>query len=783
MRREIRFFSNILILAALAAVLLAGALPSFGAAPVGMKARPGLGGLYKVNQHLELVITVDNPGPGFAGRITVEQDGERPIRRPDLARVSADVDVLAGASETCRLVIPGELASVKPVVRLVSGGLLLAESRVEGVAVDDSHPVLLALGEDVTGGGLQAWLSGGVGSLVNLKYLSPGELPGSSLLLGAADIIMIGPAGVARLSREQVKTLKEWVRLGGSLVLLGGAGAGKGGGFADVSPVRVTGRQMVDGKLGGLRSGGPLEVAGGRLAAGKALAVENGVPVLARRALGRGEVVYCGARPADLGREARDVWSALLSRAVPGPEINEPLGKGYLVGRPAAAPLMDSSAYIPQLAGPPVPVLVLLWLLYSAAVGPLLYLLLRRADRRDLAWALVPAGALVAAGCFYLLAPAARIQGYLTQTQALVEILSPELAAVRAGASVVAARGGELTVQAAPGMLAGPGVVPGEPAPPGGMPVLVQQDKDMTIVSFGEVQYNSLRQVFALGLRHDLGSIEGRLFLEGNNVKGDLVNRTGLNLRECKLILGGRVIQVGSLPAKGTVHIEEKLARVNPPTDPGMLLAALGVGRPDRPGDPNFRERMMLNEFIYGDFWRLTGVQFLGWHDGPPGILTVAGQTGRSKDYGLVLVKQAIPLDAAAAGRFYLPAGLIKPRAGELLKSGQSGQSPLNQLQWGKLVSGQQVIRVYDLDDAGISRDFRVEVLEIQYAKGQFNQPVEIYNHREERWEQLPDGGKRIMAAELPAYLSGNQIWLKVTGEFRGYSLAWPGVAVEGVTS
>ncbi|MBE3586613.1 MAG: hypothetical protein IMW94_10790 [Thermoanaerobacter sp.] len=781
MRGKMRFFSNVFILAVLATALLAGALPSLAAAPVEMKVRPGLGGLYKVNQHLELVITVDNPGPGFTGTITVEQDEERPERRrPDLARVATDVDVPAGASRQYRLVIPGELASVKPVVRLVSGGQVLAASRVEGVAVDDGRMVILALGEDVTGGGLQDWLSRGAGSLATLKYLSPGELPGDSLLLGAADIIMIGPAGVSRLSQEQVKALKEWVYLGGSLVLLGGAGAGEGGSFADVSPVQVSGRQVVDGKLEGLRSGGPLQVAAGRLVAGKALAVENGVPVLARRPLGRGEVLYCGAAPGDLGGEARDVWSALLNSTITEPGIKARTPQGpYPAGDPAVAlpvfskwmsPLVAASAYIPRLAGPPVPVLALLWLFYTAAVGPLLYFLLRRVDRRDLAWALVPAGALVAAGCFYLLAPAGRIQGYLTQTLAAVEILAPEMAEVRAGASVVTTRGGDLTVQAAPGMLAGPASDSTNRTA-----VLVQQNKDTTKVHFGNVQNNSLRQVYALGLRRDLGSIAGRLYLEGNSIKGDLVNRTGLDLRDCRLILGGRVIPAGHLPAGGTVHVEEKLEGVNPPADPEMLLAALGVGRPGQPGDLYFRERMMLNEIIYGDSGRPAGIQFIGWHDGSPGIFAVAGKSGRSADYGLVLVKQTIPLEAA--GRFYLPAGLIKPRTGDFLMPGRS-LSPEN-----NATNDQKVNLVYDLDDAGISRNFQIAALDIQFAKGQFNLPVEIYNHREGRWEQLPDGGKRIGAAELSRYLSRNQVWLRTSGESRGPYPAWPGLAVEGVVS
>jgi hypothetical protein len=206
-----------------------------------------------------------------------------------------------------------------------------------------------------------------------------------------------------------------------------------------------------------------------------------------------------------------------------------------------------------------------------------------------------------------------------------------------------------------------------------------------------------------------------------------------------------------------------------------MLLAALGVGKPGRPGDPYFRERTMLNEIIYGDSGRPAGIQFIGWHDGSPGIFAVAGKSGRSADYGLVLVKQTIPLDAA--GRFYLPAGLIKPRTGDFLMPGQS-PSPEN-----NTINDQKINLVYDLDDAGISRNFRITALEIQYAKGQFNLPVEIYNHREGRWEELPDGGKRIGSAELSRYLSHNQVWLKVAGESREPYPVWPGLAVEGVVS
>jgi len=64
MRKRIVLYSNIL-LCALAIAVIAAAFPSSAAAAVEMKVRPGLGGLYKTEQPLELLITLRNSGPEF----------------------------------------------------------------------------------------------------------------------------------------------------------------------------------------------------------------------------------------------------------------------------------------------------------------------------------------------------------------------------------------------------------------------------------------------------------------------------------------------------------------------------------------------------------------------------------------------------------------------------------------------------------------------------------------------------------------------------------------------
>jgi len=768
--KKILPYGKIITCAVLTMAVIITLLPSCAAAAVGMKVRPGLGGLYKTDQFMELMITVENSGPGFAGLLRVRHYNEQQDRSvPDAYWFIMDVDVPADAHAQYRMVIPGELAAAMPVVELVSGDLVLAKSRVEGAAVGGGR-VALALSEEIIGAGLQAWLSKSTDSKINLKYLSPGELPEDSLVLNAADIIMVDASSIAALTDGQIRALKDWVYPGGTLVLFGGAGAGEGGVFSDISPVLVTGKKTVDGKLAGLRSGGVLEVASGELVSGNVLALDNGVPVLARRELGRGQVLYCGAASRDLGSEAQGVWSALIGTTSSQDNATRQLKRYSLPHINGQDNLTEASSYIPGLAGPPIPVLALLWLVYAATVGPLLYFLLRRADRRDWAWALVPAVALVVAGCFYLLAPGNRLQNYLSQTLAIVEIFTPDLAEVRAGASVVASKGGDFILSVADNMYALPAGNYGDPSI---APALVHQDGERISIDFNGVEYGSLKRVYAYGMQRGFGSIEGSISLNGNTVKGDLVNRTGLDLRDSSLLLGGRVVKIGEFPAGGTAHIEETLERWNGIS--GNLQTVLfGMSGEDQAAGPFFRERRMISGVVSQGYGKLAGVQFLGWHDGPPGVFEVAGKPGLKEDHGLVLVKQVVKMDLK--GEFRLPAGAIIPYPVD--NNGTVRYDSEEEM----MMSGRSVVLIYDLRNAKIGPDCRIDALDFQTVQGQVLYTTEIYNRQQDKWEPLPGDGRRIVADELSRYLDDYKVKVKCTriGEIYEPNPVLPGLAVEG---
>lgn len=762
-----------LIVTLLAVALVFPAPAALADSGVVLNVRPGLGGVFKVDQPLELLITVENPGQEFQGVVTVRVVEEEFHKgyRPDIASFSREVRVPAGGREVYSMVIPGELAAQRPWAELVSGGLALARSRVEGAAISGNR-LILSLSEGIMGSGLQTWLANTPGPQNNLKYITPGELPEDPILLGAADIIMIDSSVVPALNQVQGQALQDWARLGGVLLLFGGAGAGEGEIFSDISPVQVTGKKTIDGRLAGLRDGGPLTVATGKLKTGRVLVQDGGSPVLARRVLGRGEVVFCGAGPGELGGGAQGVWAAMFG-SVAGMEkvIQMPGLMTIREDYQAKDALSDASSYIPQLAGPHVLMLALFWVVYAAVVGPVLYFFLRRADRRDLAWLLVPLGAVTAAAFFYFLAPVNRLQGHFSQTLATVEVLSPELAEVRAGAAVVVPRGGDFTV----GALKGFYLVPSRLERPGVVP-LVEQVNDSFKVNYTNVEYGSMRRVTAYGMQRDFGSIQGSLVIEGNSIKGELTNKTGLDLRDCSLLLGSRAFRIGTLPAGGVVKIEEVL-------DDWALLAnpidtLPGGQNVEQRNDPFYRERrMMLGFNHFADFGNGMGVDFLGWHDGSPGVIQVSGSKARSEDHGIVQFKQKIDL-ALAGGKFTLPAGFIKPRQFESEKMAVYSRDV-------KEIHSGGFNLLYDLGDAGVAGNIRIDSVTFRFSPGQVPYKVELYSPARDRWEPLTEGIMRIASNELPYYLADNRILIKMTpaGDVAGPHPAWPGLIVEGVVT
>ena len=237
-------------------------------------------------------------------------------------------------------------------------------------------------------------------------------LPDRAAGYDAVDVVVLRDIAPSTFTDRQAEALVGWVRLGGTLVVGSSPAASE---FArsfveQLSPVAPRGRQTLQGlpALGQYFGVGPgyavpTQAVTGPLAQGAEVLVrQEGVPLVARRAYGAGTVWFLaadyGANPlrgwdalqrelwGDIIRHSRgtDVWWASDDEDNPGGPPGSPEGPGTGLWGLA-------NSVVSVGIGPPSFGLIGAFLvLYIIVLVPVNYLVLRKLDRRELAWITSP---------------------------------------------------------------------------------------------------------------------------------------------------------------------------------------------------------------------------------------------------------------------------------------------------------------------------------------------------------------------------------------------------------
>jgi hypothetical protein len=233
--------------------------------------------------------------------------------------------------------------------------------------------------------------------------LNPGDLPERpEPLAGLGAMVWAGDS--SGLSEPQRRSLERWVAGGGSLVVVGGPDwQARTAGFTDLLPLTSLASQ--DGtslealaSIGGghaLPENASATIAGGTLRDGAiSLASVGGEskasPLLTAISHGAGRITFLGA---DLAADPLRAWQGtplLLGRLIPDNRVALQLTGPGVGDEQVAATMGQALSYIPALEVPPVELLLVVIVGYILLIGPISYVVLRRRDRRDLAWLTAP---------------------------------------------------------------------------------------------------------------------------------------------------------------------------------------------------------------------------------------------------------------------------------------------------------------------------------------------------------------------------------------------------------
>jgi hypothetical protein len=374
----------------LVAILLAALAGSASAADtIAIEARALVGGRFEAGGWAALAVSLANDGPPVTGYLAADsEDGT----------VRHLVELPAGSRKQVAFYVrPASFARTITVRFEASDGAPLAITEV-GVRVLERTTGHVALVGD-GGGNLRPQLIARSAGLPEPIPMTAADLPDRPEPLRGIETL-IWAADSTSVTEAQRLSLERWIAAGGQLVVLGGPDwQARAAAFAELLPVEAM-TAVDDASLGPLANwiGAPppdgaatLTTSVGALRDGAVSLVSSDDGALfASIGRGAGRVAWLGV---DLATEPFRAWPGaplLWTRVVPDDRLAIQFGGPGLLEEEVANLMTQALSNLPALEVPPAELLLAVIVGYILLIGPISYIVLRRLDRRELAWITAP---------------------------------------------------------------------------------------------------------------------------------------------------------------------------------------------------------------------------------------------------------------------------------------------------------------------------------------------------------------------------------------------------------
>ncbi len=573
-------------------------------------------------------------------------DGEIQVSTTDTTDTDADVycvpALLPGHSRKAFYVyIPADSSSARLSIQLLA----------EGKEVLSRQATISWLGQEehlygVVGGQPSAFnfLSdiAPAGGRAVVAYLELATLPPDPLGWESLDVLILSDVDTAALDSERRQALETWVSHGGHLIVGGGAGVSRtAAGIAWLLPVVPGGIKSVE-NLDALEEWtgvavqpGPYAVATASMREeGEALIRQGDLILLARRPYGAGWVdfvAFDAAMNPFINWDGRvRLWQSILETRA----------------RVVVAPHYASLAYnvvstIPGLPAPSVAQIALFLLVYIVLIGPLNYLVLRRLDRRELAWFTIPA--IIAGFTILAYVTGFQLRGNRAIVHHLVAVYVPEGMDTGRASSITGIFSPKRTsyeVMAAHALVRR--LSETDQSGAGTQSLYVHQEAEGSLVKHLRVDIGGVRPLIIEGyvkvpeVRADLKltSPAGELILEGDIFNGELA------LSDAILLTDSGEQRLGELPAGGVVHVSLKYGQVDNGF-PERIMGSVNYW-----GDKDLYRRYQFLEAIFpSQSWEPgQGIYLIGWAESSPLAVEIVGKPYRTSSEVLYIYSLPVEL-------------------------------------------------------------------------------------------------------------------------------------------
>ncbi|MDQ3689539.1 MAG: hypothetical protein M3406_05800 [Chloroflexota bacterium] len=397
-RRLRRWAMPVAGLLLLMTAIMVPALPARAASSIQIEARALVGGRYAVGGWIGISVTLANDGEPTEGTLVASTESGAVQRFIEMPAGARKVVMLYIQPEAFQRRITVQYEEPNGTVEAVVETRVLEQTSSQFAVVGDGAGTLrpqLSVGDEI---GLPAPLAL---TLADIPERSE-PLEGLSALVWADDS--------SALSEAQRRSIERWVANGGQLVVIGGPDwQSRTSGFAEILPLESL--AAVDavpqaalaawsGTADAATEDATISTGTLRDDARALIRAEDETILASMRSVGGGRVVLLGT---DVATEAHRGWEGsprLWGRLLPTNVALEQFFGGF---HPEEAQNQMGSALgnLPSLEVPPAELLLVVIVGYILLIGPISYIILRRMDRRELAWITAPLLIVIFTACSF----------------------------------------------------------------------------------------------------------------------------------------------------------------------------------------------------------------------------------------------------------------------------------------------------------------------------------------------------------------------------------------------
>ncbi|RHW36439.1 hypothetical protein D1B31_17125 [Neobacillus notoginsengisoli] len=494
-------------------------------------------------------------------------------------------------------------------------------------------------------------------AMIDTIVMDESILPEDRLGLDLIDYLVIDEYPFSSLKPAQQEAILEWVKNGGILIAGGAPDAVQAYGSL-IHDLPMEPVNEAEANLTGLKSaikpGKELEkvpVFYGKTKADSEIVYKSGdIPIVAKRISGSGEIwqtaFSAGAQPIASWKGYGDWLAFLLSQSHVSTNVTS---QGFI--NPYEQYYMDFAevnSYFPS-SHFSLGQIFLMLLAYVVLIAPALYFALKKWDRREQAWWIIPSFALLCSAAIFGIGAKDRIA-------------SPQVSQI----GVFKAEGGQLQGIKAVSLLSNTSGDYGFAFPRGefsGIPEssynspkhfsVFESGRKEDIVTFPNVEYWATRTLYGPATKKEAGEFVMDLKFAGSKLTGTIENRFPYDFENVYVWSGSKQIKLGKLDKGGSLKVHETLGQnyLSGPLTPGY-----GHQMPSTAQDIPKMKKSKLEygavEFLYNKS-RLRNIPIVyGFTKDPVVNADLTGQSEKSTSVSLIY--QAAEIEMEMSGPFSL---------------------------------------------------------------------------------------------------------------------------------